>query len=223
MQKNKIAVIVGGTGATGSQILRLLLDHPRYTSVVSLGRQASGLAHEKLTEHTVDFANPTEWQDLVKGDELFSALGTTLKQAGSKEGQYEVDVSYQLNVAKAARKNNVDKLILISSPNASSTTLNFYLRMKGELDDAVRELGFTHCFLIKPSIIMSERPEGRPGEKMAGTVLNAIWRWTPGLGKFRPISGERLARSIVAIANTDIPAPYREFVLDELFDFKLEG
>ena len=223
MKNNKTAVVIGATGATGRHVVRLLLDHPQYQKVIVLARRTTGLLDEKLVEHEVDFAKPHQWQDLVQGDELFSALGTTLKQAGSKEGQYQVDVSYQLNVAKAARANTVDKLILVSSPNANSKASNFYLRMKGELDDAVRALEFSHCFLIKPSIIISDRPEGRPGERIAASVLNSIWRWVPGLGRFRPITGERLARSMVAIANADITLRQQEFQLDELFNFDVKN
>lgn len=222
MQKNKTAVVVGATGATGQHILQQLLEHPNYSEVVVLGRRACGVEHKKLIEHMVNFARPHEWQNLVKGDELFSALGTTLKQAGSKEGQYTVDVDYQLNVARAARENSIVKYILVSSPNANSKSANFYLRMKGTLDEAVKELNFAQCFLIKPSIIVSDRPEGRLGERIAGSMLNAMWRWVPGLGRFRPITGKRLARSMVALANADITLRFQEFQLDELFNFDLK-
>ena len=97
------AVVVGATGLVGREIVALLLDDARYTRVRVLVRRATGVTHDKLDEHLVDFDAPASWTALVTGDVVFSALGTTLKAAGSKDAQYRVDHTYQLVTAQAAR------------------------------------------------------------------------------------------------------------------------
>lgn len=94
-------------------------------------RRDLGLRHEKLKIHVIDFDKPKQWKHLVKGDVLFSCLGTTLKAAGSKEAQWKIDYEYQYQFAKAARENDVDKYVLVSTSLASPDFLFFYTRMKG--------------------------------------------------------------------------------------------
>ena len=216
---NKTAVVVGATGATGSHLVSQLLAHPSYSKVVVLARRELQIRHDKLTTHIIDFDQPDTWQQLVVGDELYSALGTTLKLAGSKQAQYKVDVTYQLNVAKAAKANGVSKLLLVSSPNANAKSASFYLKMKGELDDAVKSLGFDQCVLIKPSIILGHRPEGRPGEKIGGMVLSSLTSVILPLRKYRPISAEQLATAMLNIAQQDIHRAILEVELGDLFKF----
>ena len=97
----------------GSQLLQQLLSDHRYALVKVFHRRSTGVTHEKLEEHVINFHEMRIWKHLITGDELFSALGTTLKAAGSKEAQYEVDYEYQLDVAKHSRENGVfDGLII---------------------------------------------------------------------------------------------------------------
>src|SRR5512133_1827405 len=124
------AVVVGATGLVGAEIVRRLLANARFASVAILVRRPSGVAHEKLREHLVDFDAPESFAALVRGDVLFSALGTTLRAAGSKEAQYRVDHGYQLRVAEAARRNGIGTLVLVSSAGASPRARIFYSRMK---------------------------------------------------------------------------------------------
>jgi len=218
MTQAKTAIVVGATGATGSQIVSQLLDHPRYQRVITLARRPLAIEHEKLVTHTIDFDHPGEWQSLVQGDELFSALGSTMKLAGSKAKQHKIDYGYQLNVAQAARQNGVNKLILVSSPNANSGSSNFYLRLKGELDDAVAALDFEQCVLIKPSIIDAERPEGRPGEKIGSVILHATTSWLSPLRKYRPISATQLASACINAAQKEFTENPQSIELDALFE-----
>jgi uncharacterized protein YbjT (DUF2867 family) len=113
------AVVLGATGLVGSELVRLLLADERFASVVTLGRRRTGLAHAKLREHVVDLDAPASYGGLVTGDVLFSALGTTIRAAGSQEAQYRVDHGYQLHVAEAAARNGVPACVLVSSASAS--------------------------------------------------------------------------------------------------------
>lgn len=217
--KKKSALIVGATGATGSHLLKQLLAHQNYSRVIVLARRELECAHAKLQQHVIDFDHPESWANLVKADEVFSALGTTLKQAGSKQAQYKVDVEYQRWVAEAAKANAVQRYFLVSSPNANSRSPNFYLKMKGELEDAVRALGFEHCVFFKPSIIESERPDGRLGEKLGGLVLNKLTSTFGIMKKYRPIKDHELAMAITNVAQSKLPDGVLTIELAELFEY----
>lgn len=191
------AVLIGATGAVGKDLLQALLEDARYTEVVAFARRALGVQHEKLREHTIDFDAPATWQELVKGDILFSTLGTSLKQAGSKEAQRHIDYDYQLAFAKAARANGVKSLVLLSSIGADSKSIIFYLRLKGELDDAVRGLGFDSLSIVRPPSLIRAKSK-RFGETASVKFLqaaNAI-----GLAKrLAPMETAVVARSMAAL------------------------
>lgn len=191
------AVLIGATGAVGKDLLQALLEDARYTEVVAFARRALGVQHEKLREHTIDFDAPATWQELVKGDVLFSTLGTSLKQAGSKEAQRHIDYDYQLAFAKAARANGVKSLVLLSSIGADSKSSIFYLRLKGELDDAIRGLGFDSLSIVRPPSLIRAKSK-RFGETASVKFLqaaNAI-----GLAKrLAPMETAVVARSMAAL------------------------
>lgn len=191
------AVLIGATGAVGKDLLQALLEDARYTEIVAFARRALGVQHEKLREHTIDFDAPATWQELVKGDVLFSTLGTSLKQAGSKEAQRHIDYDYQLTFAKAARANGVKSLVLLSSIGANSKSSIFYLRLKGELDDAVQCLGFDSLSIVRPPSLIRAKSK-RFGETASVKFLqaaNAI-----GLAKrLAPMETAVVARSMAAL------------------------
>ena len=114
------ALIIGATGATGIDLLNLLLADPDFKRIDIFVRRPIELLNKKLNTQLVDFDHPERWKHLVKGDVLFSALGTTLKAAGSKQGQWKIDYEYQYQFSKAARENNVANLVLVSAGMASA-------------------------------------------------------------------------------------------------------
>jgi len=198
---------------TGSELLKLLLMTDQYTEVTSFSRKATGLSHPKFTEHIIDFDKPEKWQNLVKGDVLFSCLGTTLKKAGSKEAQRKIDFEYQYEFAKAGLNNGVATHVLISSAGASVKSPFFYSRIKGELDEAVQILGFKNSIIFRPAQLYGNRVEKRIAEKSALKFmffLNALGL----LKKYKPIHAEELARAMIKAANLNISATY---TMDEIF------
>ncbi|MBS4913301.1 MAG: NAD(P)H-binding protein [Veillonella sp.] len=159
------AVVIGATGATGSDLLKLLLQDTRFDEVTILVRHNPGVSHSKLKTYIVNFDYEDTWQHLVAGDVLFSCLGTTLKEAGDKAGQWKIDYSYQLKVAEAAKANGVSHCIIISSVGADEKSPLFYLRMKGQLDEAIKQLHFTKTTILKPPALIREYTD-RLGEKV---------------------------------------------------------
>ena len=191
------AIVIGATGAVGKELVRALLDDAHYTEVSVFVRRDPGVTHPKLTAHVINFEQPDTWRALVTGDVLFSALGTSLKQAGSKEAQRRIDYDYQHMFAEAAHANGVPHLVLLSSLGADSRSSIFYLRLKGELDDAVQRLGFDTVHIVRPPSLI--RPEAkRLGETAVVKILqglNAV-----GIAKnLAPMSVDTVARCMMEI------------------------
>ncbi len=211
----KIALMIGGTGLVGSQLLSQLLNDARFDKVISFGRRGTGQAHPKLDEQIVDFDAPESWSSLVKGDVAFSSLGTTRKQAGSPAAQKRVDYDYQLAFARAAASNGVGTYVLVSSSSANPGSRIFYTRLKGELDRDVQKLGFQRVRIMRPSLLRGDRQQPRGGEKLGSALLGAL----NALGiarKYREITGSVVAQAMLNAA-LDPEDGTRIYTLDELF------
>jgi len=208
------AIVIGATGLVGSELLRQLLHDDRFASVVVLGRRSTGVTHRKLREHVIDFDAPASWSDLVKGDVLFSALGTTLRAAGSPAAQYQVDHTYQYRVAEVARRNGVETYVLVSSSGASPRSLIFYSRMKGELERDAEGLRFARTRILRPGMLDGERREFRAGEQRALRILRPLAPVLPS--SLRPIPAAVVARAAIEAA-LDPAAGTSRYEARELF------
>ena len=196
------ALLIGATGVTGRDLLQLLLGDSEVERVTIFVRRDPQITHPKLEVHLIDFDRKEQWSHLVKGDILFSCLGTTLKDADSKEAQWKVDHDYQYRFAEAARENGVGTLLLVSSMNASPKSPFFYARMKGELEEAVRKLGFPRLMIFRPPSLIrkgSDRAMERVGVKVIG-FLNRLGL----LRSMRPMPTERLAQAMLCAAKSDV-------------------
>ena len=208
------ALIIGATGATGKDLVTQLLADDTYSQVHCFVRKPLTLTHPKLYAHVVDFETPEAWADLLRGDVAFSCLGTTLAVAGSKEAQWRVDYDYQYNFAEHCCNNGVPTFVLISAAGAKAQSKLFYNRMKGQLEDAIKALGFARLLIFQPSVLVrkgSDRKGEQLGLKMI-VFLNKL-----GLFKrYRPMPTAVLAQKIrkeVATAAKGV----HTFTLDEIF------
>ncbi|RXK80745.1 NAD-dependent epimerase/dehydratase family protein [Filimonas effusa] len=195
----KTAIVIGGTGLVGNALVLQLLNSTHFGQVLVFGRRSLELVHEKLQEHIINFDKPQLWKHLVKGDVFFSCLGTTLRQAGSKDAQYRVDYQYQFSMASVAAENKVPAYILVSSVGADSNSRLFYTRMKGQLDEGVSRLPFIQTAIIRPGALYGSRKKFRPGETASVgllKLLNAVGI----LRKYRPITGKQVANAMIQIA-----------------------
>lgn len=212
----KTALIIGATGLVGKELTRLLVEDDEFSEVRVFLRSSTGIKNPKLREIKTDFDHPEKVMAYIRGEVLFSCMGTTRKQAGSKEKQYKIDYTYQYNFARIASENNVQDYILISSPGASPKSKIFYSRMKGELDEAVRKLPFRRHIFIQPSVLKGDRPESRPGEKWGGKIIDTLSAILPPLKKYRSITGKQVARAMLRIYQN--PDAEGIFSLDELHE-----
>ena len=189
------ALLIGATGATGKDLLELLLKDEEINQVDVFVRRELYVKHEKLNSHIIDFDKPEEWKHLVKGDVLFSCLGTTLKLAGSKEAQWKIDYEYQYQFAKIAKENNVNSYVLVSAANASSKSSIFYSKMKGQLEDDVKALKFLKTIIFNPPLLIRENTDRKMEVLGAKMIL-----FLNNLGIFRsqkPLSTKLLAEAML--------------------------
>ena len=196
------AIVLGATGATGRALVQQLLEHPAFGSVTIFVRKAPALTHEKLKVHVIDFSKLQTYKNLIVGDVLFSALGTTRKDAGSKAKQYEVDYTYQYEFAKMALNNGVDHYALVSSYGADETSMFFYLKIKGALEEAIKKLSFQSICIYQPPSLIRQPDLLRPAEKRAIWMLKKLSR----IGILRsqqPLSVETLAEKMIVEAVQD--------------------
>ena len=211
------ALVIGATGATGQQLVTCLLEDTAFSKVTVFVRRTPNLNHKKLIVNEIEFSRLEAYTDLIKGDVLFSCLGTTLKKAGSKDKQYLVDYAYQLEFAKIASKNKVSQYALVSSIGANKNSFFFYPKIKGELEEAVKKLPFKTIHIFQPPTLIRQKELMRTGEKIAikiFKVLNSIGILKPQ----RPLPVSTLAELMINKIKENKKAeiktfiPYRECV-----------
>src|SRR6185436_8231304 len=145
---------IGATGATGKDLVNILLQDPDYTEVVIFVRRSSGMAHPKLIGILTDFDKLEQVSEHIKGDIWFSCLGTTLKAAGSKDKQWHIDYEIPLKFAEIAKKNRISRTVLLSAYGASATSNVFYSKIKGKLEKDIDSLAFDQYIIFKPGILL---------------------------------------------------------------------
>jgi len=192
------AIVIGATGATGRDLLKQLLEDSAFKTVIIFVRKDPGFTHPKLTTFVVDFNNIPSWAEEVRGSVLFSTLGTTRAQAGSKEAQWTVDYDYQYEIAKIARRNGVKIMELMSSIGADPQSKFFYTRMKGELEQAIQRLEFPKLIITRPPSLVRRKTK-RLGEKISVILLRIITAF--GLfHSFRPMKTQDVAKVMIRTA-----------------------
>ena len=195
------ALVLGATGATGQELVKLLLRNSDFSKVSVFVRRPISIKHEKLKVHKVDFSRLNNYKDLVNGDIFFSALGTTRKDAGSKKAQYLVDYTYQYEFAKMASENRVSHYSLVSSVGANKKSWFSYLRIKGDLEESIKHLNFNKIHIFQPPSLIRHSYLIRDGEKISLNILHILNK-IGLLMSFKPLSVADLAIKMIREVKT---------------------
>ncbi len=198
----KTAVIFGATGLTGSLVLKKLIRDERYEKIRVFTRSEPEIKSDKMEVIKTDLENLEQYSDDISGDDVFCCLGTTIKKAGSRDNFKKVDLDWPALIAEIASKNKVPNFLMVSSIGADSKSANFYLRTKGEAENAVRRNDFHKVVLLRPSMLLGKRSEFRFFEELGKLVMIPLKFLLIGnLKKYRPINSERVASAMIEFAN----------------------
>ncbi len=201
--------IIGATGLVGRLAAQKLLAEG--WAVDALLRRPSGLSHPRLTEHVAPAA---EWPSLVgrpAAEAAVSALGTTMRQAGSKPAFRAVDLGMAVAFARAAAAARARRMVAISSAGADSGSSNFYLRVKGEMEAALEAIGFERLDILQPGLLVGPRGgDRRPGERIAialSPITNMVLRGR--LDRYAAIEAEVVAAAVAGALRQAGPGIFR--------------
>ncbi len=191
-------LLVGATGLIGSHCLELLLQAPKITQVIAPTRRTLPHRSDKLRNLLVDFDRLDEYEELYQVDAIMCSLGTTIKQAGSKEAFRKVDYQYCLDIAQNAREHQAKAFYLVSAVGADTRSPFFYSRVKGELETQLKRLQYNCLSIYRPSLLLGDRSEFRFGEVLAGKAAKLVNPLlTGGASRYRAIKAEMVARAMV--------------------------
>lgn len=213
----RTALLLGASGLVGGHCLQLLLASAVYQRVVALVRAELPFREPKLEQHVVDFEQLASHPELFAVDDVFCCLGTTIRKAGSQEAFRQVDFVYPYAAAQLAHERGAQQHLLVSSLGADPASRVFYNRTKGEVELAIAELPFRRVVIARPSLLLGERAESRPGEQLAQRLARPLGPLLRGrLRKYRPIEAGAVASALVRLATEDKQPGVRVVESDEL-------
>src|SRR4051812_4551165 len=193
-------MIVGATGLVGRECLRLLLADNGFSRIVVLTRRPLSpvVRSPKLEAHVIDFEHLNEYDELFRVDAILCALGTTIRQAGSRTRFRTIDHDYPLAFAKLGRRAGCGHFLVVSALGANPRSRVFYNRVKGELEEALRGLGYPRLTIVRPSLLLGPRTELRLGEEVAKRVTRWLGPLVPRA--FKPVEARAVATALVNAA-----------------------
>lgn len=192
-------LLAGATGLVGTQVLQQLLADTRCTGVLAITRRPMAQVHPKLRNQVIDFEQLDHWT-APRTEAAICALGSTMKQAGSREAFYRIDHDYPMAIARAACAQGTSVFVLNSAAGANAQSRIFYNRVKGELERDLRQIGFPSLTFVRPGLIGGKREQRRTGEQIGSVVLGALGPILPRRFRINPV--ERIAAVMVSAALT---------------------
>ena len=194
----KTALVAGSTGLIGNQLLQLLLNDDYYDEVKAISRKPLDITHPKLENIVLDFDRLTEHHDKLKADDVFCCLGTTIKKVKTKEKFRKVDFDYPVELAKLTKANGAEQYLLVSALGADKNSKIFYNQVKGEVEEAIVQVGFKSYHIFRPSLLMGDRKESRSGEDAGKVFFKYLGFLVPA--KYKGIDSIKVAKAMQKIA-----------------------
>ena len=197
----KKAIVYGASGLVGSYILENLLKNINYEQIIAVVRKDLNIQHPKLKTLIGDFNSLPEVVKDIEVDEVFIALGTTQKKTPDKKLYYQIDHDYPVLAAKLAKENGAKAVFLVSAIGANANSSIFYTKMKGETEQDIISLNLEHTYIFRPSMILGNRKESRPLEKVFIGIFKFINPLFVGsLSKYKGIEASDIAKSMISSA-----------------------
>jgi uncharacterized protein YbjT (DUF2867 family) len=194
----KVALLAGASGLVGGYVLDSLLDAPDFARVFAISRRPLGREHPRLANRIVQF------------DKQESQLKGTVKRAGSERAFRQVDYDFVLAFARAARAAQVQRFVVVSSVGANTQSKAFYLRVKGELEQALEGMGFQSLDIMQPGLLLGWRGELRPAELLAMAFMPVANLFLTGTRMpYRSISARTVAAAMLGAARSGRRGVYR--------------
>ncbi|MNB81206.1 hypothetical protein D3C81_358280 [compost metagenome] len=207
-KQSTTAIVAGATGLVGKQLVKLLLDHPAYLRVIVLVRRDLGISHPKLVQKLISFDHLEEELDVgtVRQADVFCALGTTIRQAGSQEAFRQVDYVYPFILGKLAKKYGAAKMIIVTAMGSSDKSKLFYNRVKGELQRDLIQLNLPRLVILQPSFMLGNRDEKRLGERAGIIAFQLLRPFMIGpLSQYKAVHSADVSRVMVEAARRKTP------------------
>jgi uncharacterized protein YbjT (DUF2867 family) len=201
----RIATVIGATGLIGNELLKLLQQDDHFSTVRVLVRRPFSKTNFKTEVKLIDFSDPESFKLAIDGSHtVFCAIGTTQKKvAGNKEAYRKVDHDIAVNAARYCKATGGSQFLLVSSVGAKASSRNFYLKLKGEIEDKIRERRLPSVAVFRPSFLLGERDEKRNGEKVVQGLMQGLSFLLPS--KYKPISAEAVASAMMEAAKREQP------------------
>ena len=192
--------IFGGTGLIGGFLLELLIKDPNFHLVNLITRKKIKINNEKVKIILMDFSNKDSISKSVENSSVvFSAIGTTRSKVKGDQKKYrEIDLDINFNIAKACKEKNVEHFSFVSSSGANHNSKNFYLKLKGEIENSIINLKLDSLSILRPSLLIGKRNEIRIGEKIAQLII-PIFSFLMPLN-YRPIKAYQVAKAMINIS-----------------------
>lgn len=201
----RTAVVAGATGLVGSHCLRRLSSDLTYSSVIALVRKNARATDGRVAERAVNF-DSLDLGELPPGADVFCALGTTIRKAGSQEAFRRVDFGYVASLAKQSLDRGARQFTVVSSVGAEASTANFYLKTKAEMEAAISSMPFHAIHIARPSFLIGHREETRPGERIGIAVARTLgFVLAGGLRKYKAIEAETVAAALITATRQGEP------------------
>jgi uncharacterized protein YbjT (DUF2867 family) len=193
----KTAVIIGSTGLIGSKLLELLLNDSYYKVIRVIVRRPVEFENPVVTVKVIDFSDDESFKSAIAGcDALFCAVGTTQKKVkGDSTAYYKVDYDIPVKAAKFCEETGCPAFLFVSSVGADSKSKNFYLKLKGEVEDKLRGMKIASVSVFRPSMLLGNRKEFRLGEEIAKAISAPLSFLFPS--KYKPVKAESVARAMI--------------------------
>lgn len=197
----KTALVAGSTGLIGKQLVQLLLAGSDYDQVKAITRTDLSLTHARLVQVNVDFRRLDDLKEILKADDVFCCLGTTMAKARSEEKFREVDYDYPLALARLTLEQGAKQFLLVSALGASKQSSFFYNQVKGQLEDAVTRLGFQTIHIFRPSLLLGPRAEHRSAEEAAKFFYKVFGFLIPA--RYKAIRADKVAKAMIHFATQE--------------------